>query len=98
MYYVQANIETQREWFVNGAPVTVDPNEFVGFVDHYDAEHFVTNGRAIFLGEFNSYSDLLDAIEAHQRAQAPVEPPKDPQPVIQSEPEHRRGRQRGQRS
>jgi hypothetical protein len=70
MYYVQSNMPTPQEWFVNGQVVIVQPAQCVGFIEQYDMEHFVQDNRAVFLGEFRNDQDLLDAIAAHERQHA----------------------------
>lgn len=90
MFYVQANIEKPENWSINGVVTEVPPLAVVGFHDRYDAEHFVTQNRAVDLGEWAHRSDLEAAIAEHNAKQA-AQQPAEPEFSSEGQPENKRG-------
>jgi hypothetical protein len=57
------SVATTRDelWCVNGVPALVRPSNVVGFMLTDDAMHYVTSGRALDLGVWDSLKALDDA-------------------------------------
>jgi len=68
-HFVQATIDADEMWGVNGVPTRISNGNIVPFMLSDSAAHFVNQRRAIDLGVWNSFEELQEAFAREQAKQ-----------------------------
>lgn len=69
--YVAAIIKQGSEyWGVDHHVIEMNDGDVVGFLNNADADHFITQGRALDLGRWNNMSELQTAYAEQMATQA----------------------------